>query len=139
MERTEEVILLDTHVAVWLLRDDAALGKKTRALCTAAVAQGELAISAISFWELALLIKKRRLRSLDDARQHRALMIRAGVQELPLTGEIAILAVNLLNLHPDPADRFIAATALAHNAALVTADEALLRWKTEVIRHNAEM
>src|SRR5690349_19146607 len=136
MECTEEVILLDTHVAVWLLRDDAALGKKARALCTAAIDRGELAISAISFWELALLIKKRRWRSLDDASEYRAQMMRAEVHELPLTGEIAMLAVDLLNLHPDPADRFIAATALAHNATLITADEALLRWKTDVTRHN---
>src|SRR3954464_7083330 len=123
MECTEEVILLDTHVAVWLLRDDAALGKKARALCTGAVDRGELAISAISFWEIALLIKKRRLRSLDNAREHRAQMMRAGVRELPLTGEIAMFAVDLLNLHPDPADRFIAATALVHSAALITADQ----------------
>ena len=97
------------------------------------------AISAISFWELALLIQKRRLRSLDDPKEQRALMLRAGVREIPLTGEIALLAVAIENLHPDPADRFIAATALAHNATLVTADEALLSWKTKLSRHNAEI
>src|SRR4051812_17786871 len=136
MECFEEVILLDTHVAIWLLRDDAALGKKARALCLAALDRGELAISAISFWELALLIKKRRLRSVDDPNEQRKLIMGAGVRELPLTGDIALLAVELANLHPDPADRFIAATALTHTATLITADEALLGWKTKLSRHN---
>jgi PIN domain nuclease of toxin-antitoxin system len=58
--------------------------------------------------------------------------------ELPLTGEIAIAAAELEGLHADPADRFIAATAIAHNATLMTADDRLLRWRHGVRRHNAE-
>jgi PIN domain nuclease of toxin-antitoxin system len=139
MECLEKVILLDTHVAVWLMREEAALGKKARASYLTALDRGELAISAISFWELALLIQKRRLRSLDDPKEQRALMLRAGVIEIPLTGEIAMLAVKIENLHPDSADRFIAATAIAHNATLITADEALLNWKTKLSRQNAEI
>ena len=46
-----------------------------------------------------------------------------GIVELPLTGEIAVLAGELESLHGDPADRFIAATAIRHDATLVTADE----------------
>jgi PIN domain nuclease of toxin-antitoxin system len=61
-----------------------------------------------------------------------------GAAELPLTGEIAILAGELDGLHADPADRFIAATAIAHNATLVTADDRLLQWRHSVRRHNAE-
>jgi PIN domain nuclease of toxin-antitoxin system len=132
-----EVILLDTHAAIWVLRDDAALGKKARDAAIAALADGELAISAISFWEIALLIAKRRLRSLDDPGETRLQMMRAGIREVPLTGEIAIVAVHL-DLHSDPADRFIAATAMVHNAALMTADETLLSWRSKVRRLNAE-
>jgi PIN domain nuclease of toxin-antitoxin system len=131
------VILLDTHAAIWVLRDDAALGKKARDAAIAALADGELAISAISFWEIALLIAKRRLRSLDDPGETRLQMMRAGIREVPLTGEIAIVAVHL-DLHSDPADRFIAATAMVHNAALMTADETLLSWRSKVRRLNAE-
>jgi PIN domain nuclease of toxin-antitoxin system len=50
-----------------------------------------------------------------------------------------MLAVKIENLHPDSADRFIAATAIAHNATLITADEALLNWKTKLSRQNAEI
>jgi len=132
------VILLDTHAAIWILRNDAALGKKARDVAVAAADDGQLAISAISFWEIALLIAKGRLRSLDDPSETRALMFRAGIQEIPLTGEIAILAVQLDALHGDPADRFIAATAITHDATLMTADETLLNWRSKVRRLNAE-
>jgi PIN domain nuclease of toxin-antitoxin system len=131
------VILLDTHAAIWILRDDAALGKRARGAAVAALDDGKLAISAISFWEIALLIAKRRLRSLDDPSETRLQMTRAGIREMPLTGEIAILAVHL-DLHSDPADRFIAATAIAHDATLMTADETLLSWRSKVKRINAE-
>jgi PIN domain nuclease of toxin-antitoxin system len=56
-----------------------------------------------------------------------------------LTGDIALRAVELENLHSDPADRFIAATAIVHDATLMTADESLLAWRSKVRRQNAEM
>ena len=130
MGRTQ-VILLDTHAAVWIMRNDAALGKRARLAAVAALEQGELAVSAISFWEIALLIAKGRLRSLDDPSETRRLMMRAGIREIALTGEIAILAVQLDLRHGDPADRFIAATAVAHEATLMTADATLLNWRTK--------
>lgn len=132
-----QVILLDTHAAIWILRNDAALGRKARGTAVAALDEGQLAISAISFCEIALLIAKGRLRSLDDPSETRVLMLRTGIQEIPLTGDIAILAVQL-DLHSDPADRFIAATAIAHDATLMTADETLLGWRSKVRRINAE-
>jgi PIN domain nuclease of toxin-antitoxin system len=132
------VILLDTHAAIWVLRNDAALGRKARGAVLAAIDDGQLAISAISFWEIALLIAKGRLRSLDDPNETRVLMIQAGIHEVPLTGEIAILAVQLDALHGDPADRFILATAIAHDATLLTADSTLLKWKNKVRRFDAE-
>jgi PIN domain nuclease of toxin-antitoxin system len=132
------VILLDTHTAIWIFRNDAALGKRARHLAVTAIDSDQLAISAISFWEIALLISKGRLRSLDDPTQTRALMMQAGIREIPLTGEIAIIAVQLEALHNDPADRFIAATAIAYDASLMTADEKLLTWRSKVKRIDAE-
>jgi PIN domain nuclease of toxin-antitoxin system len=67
------VILVDTHVAIWILRNDATLGKKARNLAVAALDAGQLIISAVSFWEIALLIAKARLRSLDDPSETRVL------------------------------------------------------------------
>lgn len=132
------MILLDTHAAIWILRNNSALGKKARDTAVTALAEAQLAISAISFWEIALLIAKGRLRSLDDPAETRKLMLQAGVRELPLTGDIAIIAVQLDALHGDPSDRFIAATAVAHEAALMTADDRLLAWRSKIRRINAE-
>ena len=65
-------------------------------------------------------------------------MLQPGFSRMPLTGDIAILAVRL-DLHSDPADRFIAATAIAHDATLMTADESLLGRRSKVRRINAEL
>jgi PIN domain nuclease of toxin-antitoxin system len=130
------VILLDTHAAVWLALDSNPLGKRSRRMVEKAAADGELAISAVSFWEIALLITKHRMRRPDSVRELRQQLLNSGTTELPLTGEIAISAGELESLHGDPADRFIAATAIVHDAIL--ADEKLLRWRHPLRRQNAE-
>jgi PIN domain nuclease of toxin-antitoxin system len=132
------VILLDTHVALWSTVDSDSLGKRCRRIIRQALAENQLAISAVSFWEVALLIAKGRLRWPQSAAEARRIMLSEGATELPLTGEIAILAGELEGLHADPADRFIAATAIAHDATLVTADDRLLKWRHSMRRHNAE-
>jgi PIN domain nuclease of toxin-antitoxin system len=131
------VILLDTHAAVWFANDDARLGRQSLAMAEAALAEDMLAISAISFWEIALLVSKDRLELHAAAGELRKELLAAGVTELPLTGDIAIAAVELADLHGDPADRFIVATAIAHNATLMTADAALLRWSHAMGRQDA--
>jgi PIN domain nuclease of toxin-antitoxin system len=98
-----------------------------------------ITVSAVSFFGRSpLLISKGRLRSVDSAAETRRLILGTGAMELPLTGDVAILAGELDGLHADPADRFIAATAIAHHATLLTADERLLQWRHSLRRHNAE-
>jgi PIN domain nuclease of toxin-antitoxin system len=131
------VILLDTHVVVWLASDDPALGQKSCSLALAAQAENRLAISAISFWEIGLLAAKGRLELRDPPARLRAELLDAGLIELPITGDVGLLAVELKGLHADPADRFIAATAIVHRATLMTADARLLAWQSAVGRQNA--
>jgi PIN domain nuclease of toxin-antitoxin system len=133
------VILLDTHAALWFTSDNGLLGKRSQQALDRALEDDQLAVSAISFWEIALLIAKRRVRSIDSAAETRDLILRVGISELAVTGEIAILAGELDSLQGDPADRFIAATAIVHDATLVTADEKLLRWRHPLRRQNAEL
>jgi len=130
------VILLDTHCLVWMADDDPSLGRRCHAMVEAARQQGQLAVSAISFWEIALLAAKSRLKLAAAPAALRRDLFDTGVIELPLTGDIAILAAGL-NLHGDPTDRIIVATAIAHNATLMTADRALLRWRGKLQRQNA--
>jgi PIN domain nuclease of toxin-antitoxin system len=132
-----EVIVLDTHAAIWLTTDRG-LGRQSQRIADKALSEDRLAISTISFWELAMLTAKGRLRSLKSASQRRAELIATGVREIPLTGDIAILAAELENLNDDPADRIIAATAIAHDATLMTADERLLRWRHRLKRQDAD-
>jgi PIN domain nuclease of toxin-antitoxin system len=129
-------VLLDTHAAIWFASEDAALGKRSRTLSNEALAEGRLCISPISFWEIALLVEKGRLEAGAPASELRSLLLDAGVVELALTGDIALLSATL-DLHGDPADRFIAATAITHRATLLTADARLLDSKHAVKRQNA--
>jgi PIN domain nuclease of toxin-antitoxin system len=131
-----QVILFDTHAAIWFAVDEG-LGKRSQKIADRALADDQLAISTFSFWELAMLIAKGRVRSLKSAGEERAKWVGSGMRELPLTGEIAILAAELTGLNGDPADRIIAATAIANDATLVTADENLLRWRHRLKRQNA--
>ena len=133
------MILLDTQAALWSITNNALLGRRSRRIISQALSNDVLAISAVSFWEIAILIAKKRLRALKSASEQREKILAAGVQEIPLTGDVALLAVELQNLHNDPADRFILATAIVHEATLVTADTALLEWPSKLRRHNAEI
>src|SRR5262249_20660474 len=96
------------------------------------------AVSAVSFWEIATLVTKGRLRSIDSATDLRKLVLDSGLNEVPVTGDMAILAGNLEGLHGDPADRFIVATAIANDATLITADERRLGWRHKLRRQDAE-
>jgi PIN domain nuclease of toxin-antitoxin system len=131
------VILLDTHAAIWLTTDQG-LGKQSRRMADKALSDDSLAISVISFWELAMLVAKGRLRALKSPGEQRAKMLAAGIRELPLTGDIAVLAGEFDNLHGDPADRIIVATAIANNATLMTADANLLQWPNPLRRQDAD-
>jgi PIN domain nuclease of toxin-antitoxin system len=83
-----------------------------------------------------MLVGKRRLGAATSPAEQRKRILDAGAQELPVTGDVGILAA-AFDLHGDPADRLIVATALTHGATLVTADRALLRWKNKLPRQNA--
>lgn len=130
------MILLDTHVLVWLDQDNHNLGPKCRRAIDDALADDDLAVAAISFWEVAMLVAKQRL-AIDMALHHwRRDLIAGGIRELPLDGRVGLLAAGL-ELHRDPADRFIAATATINEATLATADQRLLAWKTNIERLDA--
>jgi PIN domain nuclease of toxin-antitoxin system len=133
----DEVILLDTHALVWLLTENSSLGRRAKLAADKALAEGELAVSAISFWEIGLLVHRGRMSARSSPAAQRTMILEAGALELSLTGEIAIRAAELEGLPADPADRFIAATALAHNATLMTADEGILGWRHTLRRQDA--
>jgi PIN domain nuclease of toxin-antitoxin system len=113
------VLVLDTHVAVWWAGEPNRLGRLARARLAA---EDRLGIPAIVFWEVALLVRQRRLDLGMPVREWaQAIQTVPRVESLPLTAEIAVQA-DELEMHPDPADRFIVATALRHAVPLVSKD-----------------
>ena len=130
------MILLDTHVLVWLLSDDRRIGKQTREAVDRSWARGEAAISAITFWEVAMLENTGRLSLLADIGAWRTSLLEEGLVEIAVDGEVGIRAGLLQDLHGDPADRLIVATALEGHQ-LVTADHRLLEWPGHLSRLRA--
>ena len=130
------MILLDTHVLVWLLWDDRRLGKQTHQVIDRSWAAGEAAVSAVTFWEVAMLQGKGRLALLTDIGLWRLSLLEEGLVEIAVDGEVAIRAGLLPNLHGDPADRLIVATALQGHQ-LLTADHRLLEWPGHLSRLRA--
>ena len=105
-------MILDTHVLVWLRSGDDRLGTRTRDSLKRAWLSGDVAISAVSFWEVAMLHEKGRLTLLQDIGSWRQALLQDGIVEIPVDGEIGIRAAGLVDFHADPADRLIVATAL---------------------------
>lgn len=133
------MIVLDTHVLLWFDRHDPALGQKAIASVSDALAADALAASAISFWEIALLLSKRRITLTLPVEQWRRDFVQQGLIELPITGPIGIAAVQLQHLNPDPADRLIVATVQDVDATLLTADEEILAWPGRLDRRDARV
>ena len=103
-----------------------------------AQAQGRLAVSCFTLWEIAMLLRKNRSIIQQPLNEFRVAIGKMGVVEIPVTTEIAILSQELDSGFPaDPADRIIVATAIAQEALLVTADAAILGWPGELQRHDA--
>lgn len=119
--------LADTHALIWLWTGDAHLGPNARRNIDAALQDGELAVSAMTFWEVAMLRDKNRLDFPEDVAAWRRELLGQGVVEIPVDGEIGIRANELADFHPDPADRIIVATAM-NGHQLVTADRRILDW-----------
>ncbi len=132
----ESVILLDTHVLIWLRAGDRRLGPRTHREIDRALGENEVAVSAISFWELEMLRGMHRIEIYYEMGEWRRLLLREGLTEIPVDGEIAIRAGNLTDFQADPADRFIVATALAGHQ-LVTAYQQILDWPEPLSRLDA--
>ena len=122
-------LLLDTHVILWSAAQPERIPSK---VCEELESESnELWFSPISVWEILLLAEKGRITLKGDHKKR----IRKMLQELPLreaviNQEVAIQSRYIDLPHQDPADRFLAATALIYDLVLVTADRRLFDSKS---------
>lgn len=122
-------VLLDTHVWLWWLTGSANLPVALRGALDAAAERGQLAIAAISLWEAQMLHTKNRLELPVEFPEW---LRRAAAPEVITVMPLDVQAVTALDrlpgrFHGDPADRLIAATALAHGLPLLTFDDRIRR------------
>ena len=119
------MIVLDTHALVWWVAGDPTLSKKAKAAIERELSGGEIIVSAISAWEIAMLVEREKLvLSMDVGSWLATVLAVEAVRFIPIDAEIAIKSVDLPgDFHKDPADRMIVATARKLAVPLVTKDE----------------
>ena len=121
------MILLDTHILVWLLIAPENLSPKAKKAILAARKSGPLALSAISLWEIAWLDVNKRI-DIDVSVDSFVKKCASYVQVLPITTEIAVRSVQFPKSSPnDPQARIIGATAIVEGIRLLTHDKMIVK------------
>lgn len=130
------MILGDTHALVWYLDANRNLGPQARDRIARAILNGQAVFSAISMWEIGMLQQKERLGNDLNAEQWCERLLTEGFHEIPVNSTIAARAGGLEDIHGDPADRIIVATALEGHL-LITRDGPILNWPHLLDRFDA--
>ena len=130
-------LLLDTHIWLWSLLDRKRLS--LRVLRELGDSDNELWLSPISVWELIVLWQKKRILPGENIETWIPQALRAlPLQEATITYEVAREVARLRLKHPDPADRFLVATAKVFELTLVTADARLMKVRETSVLANRE-
>jgi len=119
-------ILLDTHIWIWNLSGSEALPPRFREILNNE--ENEIWLSPISIWETIVLAEKGRLElKPNPVSWVRRALEKDNTKEAPINIEVAVRSRELDLPHQDPADRFLAATAIIYGLELATVDRVLLK------------
>ncbi len=124
---SDPTLLLDSHVWVWTVAGKSGLGRKAIAAIRSCASKQTIAVSEVSFWELAVKAAKGKLDLMPDPREwlNRAAQVH-GIGVVELNRQILVRGAMLEWAHGDPADRMLVATALFYDLQLATADRVVL-------------
>ena len=124
-------VLCDTCALIWLATGDERLSRKARAVIRDAEL---LCFSSISIWEIARKVKSGELEIPISPTLFTDMLIKQyGMKELPLDNAVMFRSSALPEIHKDPADRFIIATALLNDCVVVTGDRRFPEYGIETI------
>jgi PIN domain nuclease of toxin-antitoxin system len=119
-------MLIDTHILLWFRLGDTRLNKDEIEELISEGEKGNLCMSAISIWEIAMLHKQQRI-TLHQPIEKWIQIATQGIKVLPITTDIALESVNLPHFsHKDPADRMIIATARVLGLELLSKDQKII-------------
>ena len=127
------MIVLDTHVLVWSVEGHPRLGVAAGARIEETRRTDRIGVSAMTPWEIALLVEKGRLRlAMEAAAWMETVLGAQGIDLLPIEPAIALDSVRLPGgFHAGPADRLIVATARHWGVPLLTADQTILAYAAD--------
>ena len=126
------MLLLDTHAFVWLASDPSQFPVRAQAVLKKNASR--LFLSSISALEMAILVKRRRLTlPLEFPAFWERALDRHGIGEIPVDWRIAQHSVQLPDVHNDPFDRIIVATAQLHNLTILSKDRTLPSYPDTVV------
>jgi PIN domain nuclease of toxin-antitoxin system len=122
------MIILDTCIVLWDALNKDKLSAKAAKLIATGYQKGQLAVSDITWWEIAMLCHKGRIKlSVSPEKLIDTYCVARKISALRITPIIAAKSVGFDNtVNTDPADRIILATTIVNNAKLITADKNLL-------------
>ncbi len=119
-------LLLDTHIWIWSNVEAHKLSSEVMRELSSP--ENERYLSAVSVWEVILLLEKKRVQLNGDLGEwFEKSKLELGLIEVPLNWEIAHEIRYTILGYRDPADRFLVATAKVYDLTLVTADERLMQ------------
>jgi PIN domain nuclease of toxin-antitoxin system len=127
------VIVLDTHALIWWVNDPEQLSDRARKAIEKEIGSegGQVFVSTMTAWEIALLVEKGRLTLTMDVKDWiDTVAAIEGVRFVPVDNDVAMQSVRLPGeFHPDPADRMIVALARRLSSALITSDTKIRAYK----------
>ena len=121
-------ILIDTHVLLWWLADDKALGQQAKSLL--ADPHNNIFVSSASSWEIAIKKKKG---GLEVPENIATIVEEEGFLPLSITLSHGEMAGSLKKIHKDPFDRMLIAQTKSEGLELLTVDGIIPNYEISVI------